>query len=146
MAELFLSQKRIIIDGWHCQNEVIEGGYGYKGKTIEVYDDPNAFNSGGTPGSGAILSLKEDGINLLEEIKSDAIIIINPGSGFIFPSENLPDPAYPAPLQEAKAVAYLSNPDGDVYYVDVDDLTGANTIKSYSKRISVSTSSTGEIL
>ena len=46
-------------------------------------------------------------------------------------------------MQEAIAVAYLTNPDGDVYYIDVDDVNGDNEEPSYSKRISESLSSTG---
>ena len=51
---VFESKADNLIDGAGIAKiEVIEGGYGYKGKpTIEVYDDPNVFNSGGTPAQG----------------------------------------------------------------------------------------------
>ena len=120
--------------------EVVEGGYGYKGRpTLKIFDD--SFNSGGAFGSGAVLALKENGINLLEELKADSIQIISSGSGYIAPRvEIIHDPAYPPPLLEAKAVAYLSNPDGDIYYVDVQDVL--NDVNG-SKRISESSNSTG---
>ena len=122
--------------------EVVEGGYGYQGRpTVRIFEDD--FNSSGAPGTGAILSIKEDGINLLNEIKSDAILIIDPGEGYTNPRvEIIHDPTYPAPLQEAKAVAYLSNPEGDVYYVDVEDVRNPSG-SSLSKRISQSSTSTG---
>ena len=80
----------------------------------------------------------------MEEIKVDAVQIINSGTGYISPRVEIThDPAFPAPLQEAKAVAYLSNPDGDVYYIDVNDTMEVLTKPSYSKRISESSSTTG---
>jgi hypothetical protein len=123
--------------------EVTEGGYGYQGNpTVRIFEDD--FNSSGAPGAGAILSIKEDGINLLNEIKSDAIFIIDPGEGYTNPRVEIThDPTYPAPIQEAKAVAYLSNPDGDVYYVDVDYIVKNSIGASASTRISQSSTSTG---
>jgi len=124
--------------------EVLEGGYGYQGRpTVKIFEGD--FNASGAYGRGAILSLKEDGINLLQEIKTDAILIIDSGEGYIKPRVEIThDPAYPAPLQEAKAIAYLSNPEGDVYYVDVGDVTGVNSSSySFSQRISESSGSTG---
>ena len=124
--------------------EVLEGGYGYQGRpTVKIFDEDT--NASGAYGRGAILSLKEDGINLLQEIKTDAILIIDSGEGYTTPRVEIThDPAYPAPLQEARAIAYLSNPEGDVYYVDVDDVTGVNSSGySFSERISESSNSTG---
>jgi len=122
---------------------VTEGGYGYAGNpTIRVFEDD--FNSSGARGRGAILTLREQGINLLQEIRADAILIVDPGEGYVSPRvEITPDPAYPAPLQEAKAVAYLANPLGDVYYIDVADITSSNNSPIFSKRISESSSGTG---
>ena len=127
--------------------ELIEGGYGYQGRpTVKIFDE--GINASGAFGRGAILSLKEDGINLLQEIKTDAILIIDSGEGYTNPRVEIThDPAYPAPLQEARAIAYLSNPEGDVYYVDVDDVTGVNSSSySFSQRISESSTLQEEIL
>ncbi len=123
--------------------EIIEGGYGYKGRpTVRIYEDDD-FNSSGAPGRGAILTIKDDGINLLEELKSDAILIVDSGEGYTKPRVEIThDPAFPPPLQEAKAVAYLSNPDGDVYYIDLYDVINPQDGNG-SKRISESSTSTG---
>ena len=66
---------------------------------------------------------------MLNEIKSDAILIIDPGEGYTYPRVDIiHDPTYPAPLQEAKEVAYLSNPVGVVYYVDVEDVEPSDVL------------------
>jgi len=107
--------------------ELPEGGAGYQGDpTVEVYDA--GLNSDGRPGNGAILRIKEDGINALQELKTDAIEIIDSGEGYVQPIIRIvPDPAFPEPLYEANAVAYLSSPEGDVYFVDIpDDLVNAD--------------------
>ena len=67
-------------------------------------------------------------------------MIINPGSGCTQGVRIIPDPSYPEPLLEAKATAYLANPDGDIYFVDWNDLDGTTfgegDIPSFSKRVS----------
>ncbi|MDB3958773.1 Ig-like domain-containing protein [Opitutales bacterium] len=121
---------------------VTEGGAGYFGTpSIELVDE--GFNSNGAPGSGAVLTLKPDGINALNELKDDAILVINTGTGYIKPNiQIIPDPAFPLPTYEAKVTAYLSNPEGDVYYVNVADLNGTtegnSNIPTYSSRVSQS--------
>ena len=121
---------------------VTEGGAGYFGTpSIELVDE--GFNSNGAPGSGAVLTFKPNEINALNELKDDAILVINTGSGYIKPNiQIIPDPAFPLPTYEAKVTAYLSNPEGDVYYVNVADLNGTtegnSNIPSYSSRVSQS--------
>jgi hypothetical protein len=128
--------------------EVIEGGGGYQGNPkIEIFDTPGDFNGSGAPGTGAELALKSDGINELQEIDTDAIIVIDPGTGYVSPQVRIiPDPDYPEPTLAAKAVAYLGSPEGDIYYVNVADLNGSNTQPNdslFSHRISQSSESSG---
>ena len=122
---------------------VTEPGAGYQGNpTVEIFDED--LNASSAFGTGAIMAISSDGINALTEIKSDAISIINAGAGYINPQVRIiPDPSFPQPLAEAEVVAYLSNPEGDVYYVDFDDLDGVNNSPYFAKRISESSNGTG---
>ena len=122
---------------------VTEPGAGYQGNpTVEIFDED--LNASSAFGNGAIMAISSDGINALTEIKSDAISIINAGTGYINPQVRIiPDPSFPQPLAEAEVVAYLSNPEGDVYYVDFDDLDGVNNSPYFAKRISESSNGTG---
>ena len=74
-------------------------------------------------------------------------MVINGGQGYVSPLVRIiPDPDYPDPTLEAKAVAYLGSPEGDIYYVNVADLNGSNTQPTgslYSHRISQSVESSG---
>ena len=140
---VFQSKAQNFVSGAGIATVVVtEGGAGYFGTpSIELVDE--GFNSNGAPGSGAVLTLKPDGINALNELKDDAILVINTGSGYIKPNiQIIPDPAFPLPTYEAKVTAYLSNPEGDVYYVNVADLNGTtegnSNIPTYSSRVSQS--------
>ena len=115
-----------------------EGGVGYAGNpTIEIFDE--GFNVDGTPGFGSFITLREDGINALSELKKDALIIIDPGTGYVNPKIRIvSDPSFPKPTYEAKAVAYLSNPEGDIYFVEVADLNGTTTAPVFAQRVSQS--------
>ena len=54
------------------------------------------FNASGAPGSLAVLSIKDDGINALNEINSDAVQVIDPGYGYVDPQVRIiPDPNFP---------------------------------------------------
>ena len=101
---------------------VTKGGVGYQGNpTIEIVDT-NVSNVGAL-GSGAVLALREDGINALQEIKTDAIMVVDPGINYVAPRITIhPDPDFPAPTVPAQAVAYLNNPEGDVYMIKVGDV------------------------
>ena len=140
---VFESKSSNLVSGAGIATVVItEGGVGYYGRpTVEISDAEGDFNASGAPGSGAIISIGEDGINALTEIKKDAITIINSGSGYMVNPEVriIPDPAFPEPLYEAKATAFLSSPEGDVFYVDVADLNGTNGATNFSTRVSQTT-------
>ena len=84
----------LIQGGGIAKVEVIQGGYGYEGKpTVRIFEDD--LNESGAPGSGAFLSLKDDGINLLQELKTDAILILDSGSGYTNPRVEIShDPAF----------------------------------------------------
>ena len=66
---------------------------------------------------------------LLAEIDKDAVLVIDGWAGLcaLLLVRIIPDPDFPDPTLEAKAVAYLASPEGDIYYVDVADLNGSNT-------------------
>ena len=140
---VFVSEAQNLILGTGIAKvEVIDGGAGYQGNpTIQISDTD--YNASGAPGRGAILSLKENGINALQEINTDGLRIIDAGYGYVNPRVTIiPDPAYPPPSRTASAVAYLSNPDGDIYHVDVDSLIlGSNT--GYAERVSQASGGTG---
>ena len=133
--------QNLVSSGGIASIVVTEGGFGYQGTpTIEIFDD--GFNIDGSKGRDAELILKDGGINALSEIKSDGIQIINAGTGFTQPRVRIiPDPSFPDPTFEASAEVYLSNPEGDVYYVKVEDLE--NDDANYSVRVSQSISGTG---
>ena len=121
---------------------VTTGGAGYQGKPIIEIADTNV-NPSGRLGSGAVLALREDGINSLQEIKSDGIMVIDAGINYVDPLVTIhPDPDYPEPTVSAEAVAYLSNPEGDIYSIDVSDIKGAVEIEG-SKRLSENITGTG---
>ena len=120
---VFVSKASNLVTGSGIAKVVVtDGGAGYQGRpTIEVNDFD--FNASGAPGDGALLTFKENGINALQEINSDAIRIIDSGGGYVSPNVTIiPDPNYPPPTRTASALAYLSHPDGDIYYIDVDKL------------------------
>ena len=82
------------------------------------------------PEKGAVVILKEDGINGLQEIVADGVLVIDSGVGYVNPQVRIiPDPLYPPPLLDAQAVAYLGNPEGDIYMVKVGDLNGSSGAK-----------------
>ncbi len=124
---------------------VDDGGAGYYGSpSIEIYDA--GLNDQAYMGRGAILKFKEDGINALSQIKSDAIEILLPGEGYVDPVVRIiPDPAYPEPTLEAQVSAFLSSPQGDVYFVDIPvDLDNPQAEDlNYSIRISESENGVG---
>ena len=125
---VFVSKARNLVTGTGISTVIVtDGGAGYQGRpTIEVNDLD--FNSSGAPGDGAVLSIKEDGINALQELNANSIRIIDAGGGYVSPNITIiPDPNFPPPTRPASAVAYLSHPDGDVYYIEVSRLNQDNT-------------------
>ena len=112
---------------------VTKGGVGYQGNpTIEIVDT-NVSNVGAL-GSGAVLALREDGINVLQEIKTNAIMVVDPGINYVAPRITIhPDPDFPAPTVPAQAVAYLNNPEGDVYMIKVGDVMETSTLEGATR-------------
>ena len=136
---VFQSQaQNLISEAGIAKVVVTEGGFGYAGTpTLEIFD--NGFNVDGAKGRGAVLTFKLDGINELSEIKDDAILVIDAGLGYVDPVIRIvPDPAHPIPTFEAQATAYLSNPDGDIYFIDLVDLNGSNNEYKMAQRASES--------
>ena len=140
---IFESQAQNLVSGAGIANVVItEGGVGYLGNpTIAIFDADGDFNASGAPGTGAVLTLRDGAINALTELNTDAIVVIDPGQGYVNPQvQIIPDPAHPAPTFQAKATAYLSNPEGDIYFVDIADIDGSslasNTMVLYAQRVS----------
>jgi hypothetical protein len=141
---VFESKSQNLVSGTGIAKVVVtQGGAGYAGNpTVEITDAD--FNASGAPGSLAVLSIKDDGINALNEINSDAVQVIDPGYGYVDPQVRIiPDPNFPEPEQEAIVIAYLSNPNGDAYYVDVQDINGSNNTPNFAQRISQSDGGTG---
>ena len=109
--------------------------------TVEIVD--TNVSSTGQLGSGAIAGILDDGINALQEIKTNGILVIDSGQNYVSPVVTIhPDPDFPAPTIEAKAVAYLSNPEGDAYIIDVKDVQKGSSLEG-AKRISENTNQTG---
>jgi hypothetical protein len=121
---------------------VTSGGAGYQGTpTVEIVD--TNVSSTGQLGSGAIAGILDDGINALQEIKTNGILVIDSGQNYVSPVVTIhPDPDFPAPTIEAKAVAYLSNPEGDAYIIDVNDVKKGSSLEG-AKRISENINQTG---
>ena len=140
---VFESKAQNLVSGTGIAKVVVtQGGAGYSGNpTVEITDSD--FNASGAPGSYAVLTLTDGGINALNEINSDAVQVIDPGYGYVNPQVRIiPDPNFPEPEQEATVVAYLSNPNGDAYFIEVADINGttstSGTIPYYAQRISQS--------
>ena len=95
---------------------VKRGGAGYFGNVkVEVVDN-DGF------GSGAVLEIKNDGIDLYGQISNDGIEIISPGENYVSPEVTIiPDPSFPAPNQVADIETFLVNPDGEIYRANVMD-------------------------
>jgi len=133
---VFESKAQNLVSGAGIASVVItEGGVGYAGNpTVEIFDAEGDFNASGAPGTGAVVTLKDSAINALTELKTDAVVVISSGQGYVNPQvQIIPDPRYPEPTFPAKATAYLSNPEGDVYFVDVADLNGTTLDESPEK-------------
>ena len=65
---------------------ITEGGVGYAGSpTVEIFDAEGDFNASGAPGSGAVVTLQDDAINELTDLKTNAVIVIDSGQGYVNP-------------------------------------------------------------
>ena len=93
--------------------EVVNGGVGYFGNPQALVSDD--FGSG----EGAILSL-ENAIDDYGQIMPGMIKIIDPGRNYVDPRITIiPDPQEAIPTTVADVKAFLSHPDGEVYYAQL---------------------------
>lgn len=109
--------------------EVVRGGAGYFGSPTVLVTDS------GSTGTGAVLSV-ENAFDIYGQLAQEGVTILNHGQNYSNPTVTLiPDPTQPSPTQDANLTAYLTHPDGELYTIKLDDVTGTNLSPEYSIRI-----------
>ncbi len=108
---VFRSKATNLVGQAGIANIVVEsGGVGYFGNpSIQILDTQGV-------GEGAILTIREGGLDPYGQLIPDAIEIVSPGKNYQNPTVVLvADPSYPSPLQVAVLKAHLVNPEGEIY-------------------------------
>jgi len=109
--------------------EVVSGGAGYFGNPTVLVTDS------GSTGTGAVLSV-ENAFDVYGQLAQEGVSILNHGQNYSDPTVTLiPDPTQPSPTQDANLKAHLTHPDGELYTIKLDDVTGTNLSPEYSIRI-----------
>ena len=123
----------MVLQGGIAQVVVESGGVGYFGNpTLEIKDLMGI-------GEGALIEIKENGINDYGQIRPDGIEVILAGKNYQSPQITIKaDPNFP-PLQTANCKPYLVNKGGEVYRVQNPHLN-TGTLSSW---VRVSESSDG---
>lgn len=110
--------------------EVLNGGVGYFGNPQALVSDD--FGSG----EGAILSL-ENAIDDYGQIMPGKIKIVDPGQNYVDPRITIiPDPQEAIPTTVADVRAFLTHPDGEVYYAQLGDAGEYDVVAGSLQRVS----------
>jgi hypothetical protein len=110
--------------------EVVNGGVGYFGNPQALVTDD--FGSG----EGAILSL-ENAIDDYGQIMPGRIKIVDPGRNYVDPRITIiPDPQEAIPTTVADVRAFLTHPDGEVYYAQLGDAGEYDVVAGSIQRVS----------